>query len=117
MTTTTRTGAPRAFTGYRTFAAVSLLSSGPPLVDQSIQSTTSRFHGPDRAGSPIWPVLVGAWLPGGSYSGTTSEWAIQTLSAFEDGRVSGMKAEINCGSTGRTMSRDVVDRSACATKG
>ena len=33
-----------------------------------------RFITLDRVGSPVWPVLAGAWRPGGSCFGTTSEW-------------------------------------------
>src|ERR1017187_9967421 len=30
---------------------------------------TTRFHGPISVGSPVWPVLAGAWRPGGRNSG------------------------------------------------
>ena len=36
--------------------------------------TIRRFHGPDPVGNPVWPVLVGAWRPRGSYFGKTSVW-------------------------------------------
>src|ERR1039458_9568431 len=31
-----------------------------------------RFHGPISVGSPVWPVLAGAWRPGGRNSGKKS---------------------------------------------
>jgi len=44
----------------------------PVLFAPACQCTTSRFITPDHVGSPVWPVLIGAWRPGGSYFGTTS---------------------------------------------
>ena len=46
----------------------------PVLFAVAGQCTIRRFHGPDPVGNPVWPVLVGAWRPRGSYFGKTSVW-------------------------------------------
>src|ERR1039458_5572324 len=53
-----------------------------------------RFHGNDPVGNPVWPVLVGAWRPRGSYFGKTSVWPTMHSGSGVHGRPYGSFPEV-----------------------